>query len=414
MLVNTLKIYRALVLSPPLERHPADHYVSVPVQLIVSTKDPVRAAARLRRLSRWVPRLWRRDIQAGHWSPMSHPQVMATAVSELVDFLGASRPAGRCCARRSAASATTSATRWSRSPARAAASVARRRWRSPARAPKWSSATSTRRASKETAAQIAARGGVAHPYMLDVVGRRGRRAVRRPGVRRHTACPTSWSTTPASDRPESSSTRRQISGTGCSTSTSAVSSTAAGHSASGWSSAAPADTSSTSPRWRPIAPLKSLNAYCTSKAAVYMFSDCLRAELMPPDVGLTTICPGVIDTNIVQHHAVRRDRAARMGTSRAGATQLEKMFAAAKLRSGQGRQGHRVRGEEEQADPARRARGLPALRHVPDRCRRRLRSTARVEDRCRAAEPTVQPFAAMSSSTANIVRVGTPVPPLPV
>jgi len=28
-----------------------------------------------------------------------------------------------------------------------------------------------------------------------------------------------------------------------------------------------------------FAPLKSLNAYCTSKAAVYMFSDCLRAEL---------------------------------------------------------------------------------------------------------------------------------------
>ena len=27
------------------------------------------------------------------------------------------------------------------------------------------------------------------------------------------------------------------------------------------------------------APLQSLSAYCTSKAATYMFSDCLRAEL---------------------------------------------------------------------------------------------------------------------------------------
>ena len=47
------------------------------------------------------------------------------------------------------------------------------------------------------------------------------------------------------------------------------------------------------------APLQSLNAYCTSKAAIYMFSDCLRAELDAAGVGLTTICPGVIDTNII-------------------------------------------------------------------------------------------------------------------
>jgi short-subunit dehydrogenase len=47
------------------------------------------------------------------------------------------------------------------------------------------------------------------------------------------------------------------------------------------------------------APLSSLSAYCTSKAAVYMFSDCLRAELDAAGVGLTTICPGVINTNII-------------------------------------------------------------------------------------------------------------------
>jgi short-subunit dehydrogenase len=47
------------------------------------------------------------------------------------------------------------------------------------------------------------------------------------------------------------------------------------------------------------APSQSLIAYCTSKAATYMFSDCLRAELDTAGVGLTTICPGVIDTNII-------------------------------------------------------------------------------------------------------------------
>jgi len=48
------------------------------------------------------------------------------------------------------------------------------------------------------------------------------------------------------------------------------------------------------------APLQGMNAYCTSKAAVYMFSDCLRAELSSAGIGLTTICPGVVDTGIVQ------------------------------------------------------------------------------------------------------------------
>ena len=39
-----------------------------------------------------------------------------------------------------------------------------------------------------------------------------------------------------------------------------------------------------------------------------MFSDCLRAELDAAGVGLTTICPGVINTNIVAHHPIRRRR----------------------------------------------------------------------------------------------------------
>ncbi len=47
-------------------------------------------------------------------------------------------------------------------------------------------------------------------------------------------------------------------------------------------------------------PQQSMNAYATSKAAVFMFGDCLRAELDQAGVGLTTICPGVIDTDIVR------------------------------------------------------------------------------------------------------------------
>ncbi|MCQ4119476.1 SDR family NAD(P)-dependent oxidoreductase [Rhodococcus tibetensis] len=47
-------------------------------------------------------------------------------------------------------------------------------------------------------------------------------------------------------------------------------------------------------------PQKRLTAYATSKAAVYMLSDCLRAELVDHGIGVSTICPGIVHTNIVK------------------------------------------------------------------------------------------------------------------
>ncbi|WP_131823734.1 alpha/beta fold hydrolase, partial [Mycobacterium talmoniae] len=71
-----------------------DHYVTVPVQLIVNTADPYVRPHSLDATGRWVGRLWRRDIKAGHWSPMSHPQVLAAAVGELADWTEG-KPASR-------------------------------------------------------------------------------------------------------------------------------------------------------------------------------------------------------------------------------------------------------------------------------------------------------------------------------
>jgi hypothetical protein len=66
--------------------------VSVPVQLIVNTEDVFVRPYVYDDTARWVPRLWRRDIRAGHWLPMSHPQVVAAAVAELVSHLDGGRP----------------------------------------------------------------------------------------------------------------------------------------------------------------------------------------------------------------------------------------------------------------------------------------------------------------------------------
>ncbi|MFD7815029.1 SDR family oxidoreductase [Streptomyces sp. NPDC059785] len=45
-------------------------------------------------------------------------------------------------------------------------------------------------------------------------------------------------------------------------------------------------------------PSKVLPAYCTSKAAVLMLSECLRAELASRAIGVSAICPGFVNTNI--------------------------------------------------------------------------------------------------------------------
>ncbi|QEU66915.1 SDR family oxidoreductase [Streptomyces galilaeus] len=45
-------------------------------------------------------------------------------------------------------------------------------------------------------------------------------------------------------------------------------------------------------------PSKSLPAYSASKAAVLMLSECLRAELAGRDIGVTAVCPGLVNTNI--------------------------------------------------------------------------------------------------------------------
>lgn len=42
-------------------------------------------------------------------------------------------------------------------------------------------------------------------------------------------------------------------------------------------------------------------AYATTKAAVFMLTDCLRAELSKHHIGVSTICPGIINTNITRN-----------------------------------------------------------------------------------------------------------------
>ena len=45
-------------------------------------------------------------------------------------------------------------------------------------------------------------------------------------------------------------------------------------------------------------PSKTFPAYATTKAACFMLSECMRAELADDGVGVSTVCPGFVDTGI--------------------------------------------------------------------------------------------------------------------
>jgi NAD(P)-dependent dehydrogenase (short-subunit alcohol dehydrogenase family)/pimeloyl-ACP methyl ester carboxylesterase len=322
---NSLKVYGANYFRSVTSGR-TDHYVDVPVQVIVNTRDQFVRPYIYDDLHRWVPRLWRRDIRAGHWSPMSHPQVLAQSVSEFVDFLGG-KPAARGLLRaqvgrpREYFSDTLVSVTGAGSGIGRATAVAFAREGAELVISDIDEATV-----KETAAQITARGAIAHAYTLDVsdadaVEQFAEQVSAEHGVpdivvnNAGVGHAGLFLDTPREEFDRvlainfggvvnccRSFGRRLVDrGTG-------------GHIVNISSMAA-------------YSPQRSMNAYSTSKAAVFMFGDCLRAELDQVGVGLTTVCPGVINTNIV--HTTRFDvPAGKQAKVEARRAQLEKAFAA--------------------------------------------------------------------------------------
>ena len=299
--------------------------IDVPVQLIVNTEDAYVRPYGYDGTARWVPRLWRRDIKAGHFSPMSHPQVMAAAVHEFAD-LAEGKPPSRALLRAQVGrprgdfgdtlvAVTGAGSGIGRETAFAFA----------AHGAEVVVSDIDEAAVKDTAAQIAARGGVAHGYVLDVsdadaVEAFAERVSAEHGVpdivvnNAGIGQAGGFLDTPAKQFDRVLDVNFGGVVNGCrSFGRRLVERGTGGHIVNVSSMAA-------------YAPLQSLSAYCSSKAATYMFSDCLRAELDAAGIGLTTICPGVINTNIIKttriHAPVGKDEKV---DDRRG--QLDKMFA---------------------------------------------------------------------------------------
>ena len=65
-------------------------------------------------------------------------------------------------------------------------------------------------------------------------------------------------------------------------------------------------------------PSRTLPAYATTKAAVLMLSECLRAEVGGLGIGVSAICPGLIDTGHHHRHPPRRRERRGTGPPAAG------------------------------------------------------------------------------------------------
>ena len=321
---NGLKIYRANFLRA-MARPGRDGQVSVPVQLLVNSRDNFVRPWVYEDTPRWVQRLWRRDIPSGHWLPMSNPDLVARAAAELIDHLDGGQPSrallraqvGR--ERKPFGDMLVTVSGAGSGIGRATACAFA------AQGAEVVLSDIDEAGVNATAAQIRADGAIAHPYVVDVadagaVERFADEVCAAHGVpdivvnNAGIGAAGAFLDIPAEQFDRVLDVNLGGVVNGCrSFARRMVDRGTGGHIVNVASMAA-------------YAPLSSLNAYCTSKAAVYMFSDCLRAELDEAGIGLTTICPGVVNTNIVSttgfHAPQGRDAA--VAPRRA---QLEKMFA---------------------------------------------------------------------------------------
>lgn len=82
---HAVNLYRANIVPRALA--PAYDHVDVPlVQLVIPLRDRYVRPAIWQGYEQRVPRLWKREIDAGHWVPESGPEAVAQAIAEAIEF----------------------------------------------------------------------------------------------------------------------------------------------------------------------------------------------------------------------------------------------------------------------------------------------------------------------------------------
>ena len=82
---NGVNMYRQSMRNRLL--NPRERHTDLPVQLVIPTRDPFVSPALLDGIQRIAPNLWRRRVRAGHWVQRSHPDLVARWITEFVDHV---------------------------------------------------------------------------------------------------------------------------------------------------------------------------------------------------------------------------------------------------------------------------------------------------------------------------------------
>ncbi|WP_214409973.1 SDR family oxidoreductase [Sphaerisporangium fuscum] len=298
---NGVNLYRANMFASRDEV--PEPYVDVPLQLIEAANDPFVSPRLLASLRRWVPRMWHRKIAAGHWAQRTHPEVVARMIGEFVRHIEDGTPPSRELARaggtrgvydRRLVVVTGAGSGIGRATARAFA----------AHGAEVVCADLDLDAARRTAEEIGRRDGVAHARRVDV-SRADEMELFAQAVRDEHGTPdivvnnAGIAVTGSFLDHELSDWRRTIDVNlwgvvhGCRLfARQMVERGEGGHIVNIASLAA-------------FMPSRLLPAYSTSKAAVKMLSDCLRAELAGKGIGVTVVCPGFVSTAIASNATYR-------------------------------------------------------------------------------------------------------------
>ncbi|MFF5485136.1 SDR family oxidoreductase [Streptomyces virginiae] len=289
-------LYRDNV-RPRMRRPRPDAYAHVPVQLITPTGDAFLSERLYDGLERWAPDLLRRTLPAKHWVPRTRPDQLAAWITEFVDDREepatraperkapgryADRFAGQLVLVTGAASGIGRATAFAFAEAGARVVAVDRDAEGAARtadmsrlvgaAEAWAECVdvSDEQAMERLAAKVAAEYGI-----VDVL-------VNNAGI----GLSGSFLDTTAEDWKKVLDVNLWGVIHGCRIFGKQMAERGQGGHIVNTASAAA------------YLPSRTLPAYSTSKAAVLMLSECLRAELASKSIGVSAICPGIVNTNI--------------------------------------------------------------------------------------------------------------------
>lgn len=295
-----IELYRANML--PCLLKPRERYTKVPVQLIVAREDNYVRPAMLESLPQWTDRLWRRELDCGHWGPLlQHPDVTARWIREFIQHIDGAPASGPL--QRSEVTGTNP--KGPDSGKRvvvtgAGSGIGRETALAFGRRGALVLCTDINaEAAASTASIIVREGGDALSRKCDVSNTRSMEALAHY-VEKELGAPdilinNAGIGLSGSLLDTSVKDWQQVLGVnlwgvihGCRLfARQMIDNGKAGHIINVASAAA-------------FLPSRMLPAYATSKSAVLMFSECLRAEMAEHNIGVSAICPGIIDTPITR------------------------------------------------------------------------------------------------------------------